>query len=207
MSRREKLLCDVLVCPSEPELREMLLILLSDAGYTAAVPKGSTLPPAKLCIISLNEEMPPLLAGTPLLGILSGELDAYASRCRAVLRRPFSFEEFRRIVRELCDNSAIESRPLRTGSKTGERITLDEFELAAVSGRRRAALTPNEFKILSLLLERQGEVVPRGELDALLGETGSDKTTVYICTLRRKLALHLGLEPIKSARGKGYMIE
>ncbi|MDR2163443.1 MAG: response regulator transcription factor [Clostridiales Family XIII bacterium] len=74
----------------------------------------------------------------------------------------------------------------------------------------RVELTKNELRILSLLIEHQGNIVPREDIMDALWQTGDfidDNTlTVNINRLRRKLG-EIGAEDIlKTKRGQGYSL-
>lgn len=83
---------------------------------------------------------------------------------------------------------------------------------SAVSFReKRAALTRNECRILTVLMENKGKIVSRDVLMNRLWETDAfvDENTlsVNVTRLRRKLA-ELGAEElIKTRKGMGYLIE
>ena len=85
-------------------------------------------------------------------------------------------------------------------------------ETREVSGAgRTASLTQRELDLLSFMMERQGQVLSRGEIfDALwLSEGGSSENVVdvYIGYLRRKLSPSkaFGIE-IKTMRGRGFVL-
>lgn len=87
-------------------------------------------------------------------------------------------------------------------------VALDLKGTALVYGDQRLELSRNEFRILQLLLERQGQPVSRDELIGRLWETENfidDNTlTVNMTRLRRKLA-GVGLSDfIVTKKGFGY---
>ncbi|MGN0651250.1 MAG: winged helix-turn-helix domain-containing protein [Oscillospiraceae bacterium] len=74
-----------------------------------------------------------------------------------------------------------------------------------------AELTKNESRILSVLLERRGEIVSRSELMNRLWETDcfvdENTLTVNVTRLRRRLE-EIGAENVvKTRKGIGYIIE
>lgn len=75
----------------------------------------------------------------------------------------------------------------------------------------RIDLTKNEYRILEMLLEKQGQIVSRNELMEHLWETDSfvdeNTLTVNIGRLRRKLEDHGLTDFITTKKGLGYIIE
>lgn len=89
-------------------------------------------------------------------------------------------------------------------------VALDLKGAALVYGTKRLELSRNEFRILQLLLERQGQPVSRDELIGRLWETENfidDNTlTVNMTRLRRKLGgIGLG-DFVVTKKGFGYEI-
>jgi DNA-binding response OmpR family regulator len=97
------------------------------------------------------------------------------------------------------------ARPVRFGD-----LILDVGKSEATCGERRVELTKNELRILSLLIERQGDIVPREDIMDALWQNGDfidDNTlTVNVNRLRRKLG-EIGAEGmLKTKRGQGYSL-
>ena len=114
-----------------------------------------------------------------------GELDA---RVRAVVRR---------------------GRPVGSAAEAATRFgrwRLLRQAKCVLLGDQRIALTATEFKVLDLLVERAGRVVPRQQLQSLCTTGGSGTNTasieVHVFNLRRKL----GVEVIETVRGVGYAL-
>lgn len=72
------------------------------------------------------------------------------------------------------------------------------------------ALSFHEFNLLALLMETPGQVWPRPELQRMVGgiRTGSELRAFNraLQTVRRRIAPHLGRDPIQSVRGQGYRL-
>ena len=72
-------------------------------------------------------------------------------------------------------------------------------------------LTKNEFRILRLLMEKAGHIVPRDEIIGNLWESDEfidDNTlTVNITRLRKKLESLGASDVIRTKKGIGYIIE
>lgn len=113
------------------------------------------------------------------------DLDELAARIRALLRRKSG-----RTVPE------IEHRGVRLNPAT-HQVTHDGREIA---------LSPREFALLQLLMERPGNILSRAQIEERLygwgEEVESNAVEVHIHALRRKL----GSDFIVNVRGVGYRV-
>mgnify|MGYP004657965979 FL=1 len=128
------------------------------------------------------------------------------SGCCLIFHRPFPVKRLREELYRLFPESRVS---LPEGNVISHRIahpalTLDPLHMRAVMGEYSVSLSYREFALLGRLLAANGEVVPKGELDALLGSHESNMTETYICRLRRKTEKVLGMRLIESVRGVGY---
>lgn len=120
--------------------------------------------------------------------------------------KPFSLRELGARVRALLRRS----RAAAPNQPEDESIVLDpdRFELRAAG--QALALTPVEFRLLRLLMQKPGKVYSRSQLlDASYDDHRivSDRTVdSHIRNLRRKFA-ELGLDPIASVYGVGFRFE
>jgi DNA-binding response OmpR family regulator len=77
-------------------------------------------------------------------------------------------------------------------------------------GARESQLSAAEFRLMTFLLRREGEVVGLDRLDRhLLGaeaEPQPQRIRALITRLRAKLRRELGLDPIHAVRGHGYVL-
>ena len=120
------------------------------------------------------------------------DLSVLTAKVQAVLRRTYDFAgqtDF------LSVNGAI----------------LNNADMSLIFHDQKLSLTKNDHRILSVLMERHGEVVSRDTLMERLWETDSfidDNTlTVNMTRLRKKLE-DIGLADfIKTRKGAGYIIE
>lgn len=120
------------------------------------------------------------------------DLNVLIAKVRALIRRTYAFHE---------KQNVLEYR--------GAVLNLNDATLAF--DNNRIELTKNELKILRLLMENIGEVVPRDEIMLTLWESDEfidDNTlTVNVTRLRKKLA-EAGLEDfIVTKKGMGYMVK
>lgn len=120
------------------------------------------------------------------------DLHVLTAKVRALLRRTYSFQGQINIIEH---NGAV----LNLGDTT---LTYQD---------RKIELTKNDYRILQLLMENVGNVVPREEIMQRLWENDNfvdDNTlTVNITRLRKKLS-EAGLENfIKTKKGIGYLVE
>ncbi len=119
------------------------------------------------------------------------------------LVKPFAFEELLARVQALCRR--------RYGQKSA-RITVENLAIdpAAKTVRRNGKvieLKPREYALLEYLALRQGEVVPRRDIEAHLYDDAADPMSNVvdsaICVLRRKLGPP---QLIHTRHGHGYVL-
>lgn len=128
--------------------------------------------------------------------------------CSSFLHRPFSIAEFSALF-------GVEEKPIRAELHNMLRqppqkqnyLTVDVNEKAAKWGELLIPLSDCEYRVLEMLCENRGELVPRERIYALLGAEEGNIGDVYICHLRRKIDNKLGLKLIYTIRGKGYMLK
>ncbi|MGG1552896.1 response regulator transcription factor [Paenibacillus ferrarius] len=118
--------------------------------------------------------------------------DVLVAKVHALLRRTYSYME--------------------TGASVMERdgIVLNLKDGDVACGERKAELTRNEFKILSMLMTNPGAIISRDQLMRGLWEDESfvdDNTlTVNITRLRKKLSELGKPDFITTKKGQGYLI-
>lgn len=117
------------------------------------------------------------------------------ARARALLRRAALLEE--------------KSSPLPTSMRIGS-MTLDFRRLAVRAGQSEVILPPGEFRLLAALARLPGQAMDR---QALASEIQPGRyrpleraVDVQVARLRRKLRDRLGLDPIHTVRGAGYVL-
>ena len=125
------------------------------------------------------------------------------------LTKPFSPKELVARVKALLRRSrpAIMAGVIEAGD-----ITLYPARMEVFCGDTRVDLGPKEFKLLSILIERPGQVFSRSQLLDLVWGHGvyvEERTVdVHLSRLRKALAtVRPGREMIRTVRGSGYALQ
>jgi DNA-binding response OmpR family regulator len=123
------------------------------------------------------------------------------------LRKPFALAELHARIRALGRRGGVSSPSrLQIGGNA-----VDFTARRLIHEGRKVALTAREWEVLELLAARIGRLVPREEiLDRAWpgAEPGSSESLdVIVSRLRRKLAGDGGRGPIRTVRGRGYVLE
>ena len=127
------------------------------------------------------------------------------------LVKPFAFSELLARIEGLLRRS----RPL-VPAADALHLSLDELSLDLLRRRatragRRLDLSAKEFRLLSLLLRRQGEVLSRTELAEQVWDVDFDHGTnvidVAVRRLRAKLDEPFAHPLLHTVRGMGYVLE
>jgi two-component system response regulator QseB len=118
------------------------------------------------------------------------------------LVKPFSLEELAARIRALLRRKAGRLSPQIAHLD----LTLDPATRRVTRDNREIALSPKEFALLMLLLERPGTILSRAQLEERIygwgEEVESNAIEVHIHGLRRKL----GADFILNVRGVGYRV-
>ncbi|MGP8034596.1 MAG: response regulator [Steroidobacteraceae bacterium] len=144
---------------------------------------------------------------TPVLIITAR--DAVADRVAGLdagaddyLVKPFDLEELAARIRALLRRKSGRSGPQLEHSG----VTLDPATHRVTQGGEEVVLSPREFALLELLLERPGTILSRSQIEERLygwgEEVESNAVEVHIHGLRRKL----GAQFILTVRGVGYRV-
>jgi len=122
------------------------------------------------------------------------------------LVKPFSFVELMARIRSLFRRT---SQPLSRTLEVGE-LEIDRLERVARRGARVTPLSLRELQLLELFMRHMDEPLTRATIaDRVWGyqfDTGTNVIDVYVNYVRKKLR-ELGLEPIRTLRGIGYILE
>lgn len=136
--------------------------------------------------------------------------DAVAARVEGLdagaddyLVKPFELEELAARMRALLRRKAG-----RAGPRIAHRdVELDPATHEVTRNGEPVALSPREFAVLHVLLERPGAILSRAQIEARLygwgEEIESNAVQVHIHALRRKL----GADFIQNVRGVGYRVQ
>lgn len=144
---------------------------------------------------------------TPVLIITAR--DATSDRIRGLdagaddyIVKPFPLDELGARLRAVVRRSQGRVSPVLHY----RNVTVDPARRAVTLGEQEVRLSRNEYRTLLALVERQGRIVPRDQLEQLVygggGAIESNTVAVYIHQLRRKL----GDDLISTVHGFGYRI-
>jgi DNA-binding response OmpR family regulator len=119
------------------------------------------------------------------------------------LPKPFRVEEVLARLRAILRRSGGQaSAVLQAGS-----LALDPRQMRVTQDGVPIHLTPQEYRLLSVLLHRKGTVVSAGELaDQIYGD-GIERDTNAVEVLVGRLRRKIGSELIETRRGFGYLID
>ncbi|HEY6484225.1 MAG TPA: response regulator transcription factor [Steroidobacteraceae bacterium] len=118
------------------------------------------------------------------------------------LVKPFDLDELSARIRALLRRKSGRTAP----EIEHLGVTLNPATHRVTQGGREVALSPREFALLQLLLERPGNILSRAQIEERLygwgEEVESNAIEVHIHGLRRKL----GTDFIVNVRGVGYRV-
>jgi two-component system response regulator MprA len=212
------------LCEDDDELREVVRRALEGAGFRVRATATGTEAVAMFSadapdVLVLDVGLPDadgrdVCAALRARGVASPVLfltarDALTDRLSGFhaggddyLTKPFALAELLVRVQALTRRSAAPAQ--------GVGLTLDPAAHAIVHAGARVALTPTEFRLLSALAARAGDVVRRSALVAAGWPDGAivhDNTLdAYLARIRRKLRDADAPIGIETARGVGYAL-
>lgn len=140
--------------------------------------------------------------------------DAVADRVKGLelgaddyLIKPFAFSELLARIRTLMRRK----QPLSTHMLQVADLTLDIKAHSAIRNGQYLNLTAKEFMLLTLLVDKTGEVLSRTYIAEKVWDINFDSDTnaidVAINRLREKIDKHFDKKLIHSVRGVGYVLE
>lgn len=222
----------LLVIDDDERIRSLVARFLSGAGYRVTVAEDAADARRKLDSILFDliiaDVMMPGESGFDLLAairdrsavpvIMLTALNEAGDRVRGLelgaddyLVKPFAFAE-------LVARIEVLLRSRRGPGEAAEStvLTLADLEVDPARGRasragRRLDLSAKEFQLLSLLLNRQGEVLSRTEIAERVWDVTFDHGTnvidVAIRRLRAKIDAPFDHPLLHTVRGMGYVLE
>jgi DNA-binding response OmpR family regulator len=123
------------------------------------------------------------------------------------VRKPFNPHELVAQVGAMLRRAQAGTTTSQQRAMTAGPISVDSARKIASVGEKPIDLTPAEYHILTMLIERKGSVVSREDLLRATGETDAVERVVdvHITSIRHKLsyAAHL----LRTSRSFGYYIE
>lgn len=121
------------------------------------------------------------------------------------LVKPYDLAELLARVKAVV-RRARSAVPVPDGPAEASALTLNPASNSVLWRGRAVSLTVKEFRVLEVLLQRAGRIVPRHQLEAEVygwnENVGSNAIEVHIHHLRRKIAPGI----VETVRGVGYQI-
>ncbi|WP_295383770.1 response regulator transcription factor [uncultured Thiodictyon sp.] len=119
------------------------------------------------------------------------------------LPKPFRVEEVLARLRALLRRAGGQSSPvLRAGA-----LALDTRQVRVTLDGVQIHLSPQEYRLLSVLLHHKGTVVSQGDLADQIYSDGIERDTNGVEVLIGRLRRKLGSDLIETRRGFGYLID
>jgi len=118
------------------------------------------------------------------------------------LPKPFRVEELLARLRAVLRRSAGQGSPIL---RAGE-LSMDTRQMRVSLHGVPVHLSPQEYRLLNVLLHRQGSVVSQGDLAEQIYGDGIERDTNGVEVLVGRLRRKLGSDLIETRRGFGYLI-
>lgn len=221
----------ILVVDDEPDVTELVAYNLKAKGFhvetlndaTASIAKARNFHPdliildimmphlsgIQICRIFRNDNM---LARIPIIFLTAkaepqDRIEGLESGADDYLAKPFSPKELTLRVESILRRVSAPLLPSAAKLQIGAIVLDSETHLVTVSGQP-IDLTATEFKLLHLLMERQGRVQTREHLLLNVWNYSTEIETRTVDTHVRRLREKLGTEAgwIETIRGVGYRI-
>lgn len=152
--------------------------------------------------IRLKKNPIPVLILTAYNSVLQ-KIEGLDSGADDYLTKPFDLDELMARIRSLVRRN----NNITTSAIIYKNIMLDSVSYKVTQDGNLISLTPKEFTILKIFLERIGKVVEKSYLEEILyswdNAIESNTVEVNVHNLRKKL----GKDLIKTIRGVGYMVQ
>lgn len=122
------------------------------------------------------------------------------------LAKPFAFEELEARIRNLLRRSFVQENTVLLWNE----ISLDTVGRTVSVNGIDVTITKKEFALLEYLLLNQSKVISQEELMEhvwnMEADSFSNAVRVHIASLRKKLKIALGYDPIATKIGEGYYL-
>ena len=227
----------ILIVDDDPDIREVLSVLLGSEGYNVDQAEDGTMALDKLGqdkdidLVILDIMMPGMsgvevctetrkMSSVPVLFLTAKSQDqdkvsAYTEGGDDYLVKPFSQTELLMKVKSLLRRykeyqGKIKPKKMPT---LGGNISINNKTRSAIKNGKKVPLTDKEFDILQYFLEHRGEIVENKDLyEGVWGEkylpSAGNTIMVHILNLRKKLEEDVNKPKIiKTVWGKGYKVE
>lgn len=199
---------NILILCEDATFARLLELELAAMQFSVFVNSAPTARAFDVILVDLDSASIPQKAGKDvrMIGFTRhfevSALDA-ERRCSMILHRPFQMRVLREEVATVNTNAQAEEE--RKAEKGAPEISLNG-NLLMLEGIA-LTLRQKEAKVMSVLLANRKTTVSREALSQIIGESSTNKTDVYVCYLRRKIATVTDRPIIKTVRGKGYIID
>ncbi len=227
----------ILIVDDDPNIREVLSVLLGSEGYVVdqaengdtALEKLGADPSIDLVILDI---MMPGMSGVevcarlretskvPVLFLTAKSQDqdkvaAYTGGGDDYLVKPFSQTELlMKVKSQLRRYTEYQGKGVpKTAQTIGGVISIDAKTRSAIKGDKKIPLTDKEYDILQYFMEHRGEIVENKALyEGVWGEkylpSAGNTIMVHVLNLRKKLEEDANNPKlIKTVWGKGYKVE
>lgn len=139
-------------------------------------------------------------------GQIQDKVEGLDAGANDYLTKPFHFEELEARVRSLTRRKFIQEDVCLL---CGE-LSFDTKSRTAYAKGQELSLTRKEAGLLEYLLLHQGQVISQEEMMDHLWDGSvnsfSNSIRVHVSSLRKKLRIALGYDPIQNKVGQGYLI-
>lgn len=195
----------ILICSRDTVFARMLELELASGGCSVQVGEyRREYGYFDVILLDLDTALPPPVETYHrMIGFTRGSAmveESIRRRCSLILHRPFQMQLLRREI--LGEGDAT---PARTAGESPKLVRAANGAL--LLNGKTLTLTATERRLLECLLEARPNPVSREMLAGVIGESTANKTDVYVCLLRRKLAALTPARMIVTVRNKGYALK
>ena len=177
-------------------LADALEVMLGESGFDDIRVRQSLAASAEPALVDLDTVA--VSGGSHMITVSSDK-----NRGADILR-PFSESELKAALAPFLDD--LKKNEAKEAERTAGAPALCPG--GVIYSGEFIGLSPAESRIMRLLIEKQGDCVPTGEIARAIADNANDDSVrVYVRYLRRKLDFAFGEHIIYTIRGRGYMIK